>query len=624
MSIIYFDEFTTKYEGAHETQSFSKSKFSVQYQEQDPILLYGGNDNFITLALAMGWDLGGTRDGTSGAPYLISGYNITSTEGQQGCLIAIRDTDLYFEISGNYLNGIDPNEIYNDGIQFINLKNGIIRNNIICNSRNGITIGNSDSCIISNNTIFDIPEAGISLEGSGSNIITDNNLENCGLSVSGSTIEHYQQTEVRNNSLNGKSIIYMQHQSEVTVPAGAGQVILIDCSNITVTGQNLSFGSIGLLTAFSSDLSVKNNFISNTSGSGILFKNSNYNFVSNNSIHPFYEAHGIKLESSHDNIISNNDITNGTYFGSSLGIFLTGSNNLLFNNTIKYFMMGISVSSSNNSVINNTITHISHDGINLGSDNKAFYNTITYTGPYGSAGIKTDFDNNVVSYNTISNNFHDGINMDNAFNNTISNNFISNNSGNGISPDFTSHTFIRDNIIINNTENGIRVISRSDNTTILRNVIANNTLYGVSIENSGSPSDPPEFNFVSENHFMGNNLGGVSQAFDECPNNIFIYNYWEDWFAHSQNSDYDDYLDDPYPIEGASNNQDSYPLVSFPPSSTTTTTLPLSTTIDSSTSISTSDLTTSHINGFSLFIYLIIFVAAIISIKIEQRRSKFH
>jgi hypothetical protein len=64
---------------------------------------------------------------------------------------------------------------------------------------------------------------------------------------------------------------------------------------------------------------------------------------------------------------------------------------------------------------------------------------------------------------------------------------------------------------------------------------------------------------MSHNNFIKNNLGGISQVSDEGLNNIFVFNFWDEWT--SPDADADGFVDDPYGIDGG--DQDSYPLTSL-------------------------------------------------------------
>ncbi|MHA2249358.1 MAG: right-handed parallel beta-helix repeat-containing protein, partial [Candidatus Kariarchaeaceae archaeon] len=120
---------------------------SDPYQEHVPISIDGDSDFHFQ---AFGnWDLGYTRNGSASKPYVITGYNITSSTSN---LIDIRNTDVYFEISDNVLDGIDRSY---DGIYFNNTNNGMISNNKIFRADYGVRlIVSSSNNVILNNSIY--------------------------------------------------------------------------------------------------------------------------------------------------------------------------------------------------------------------------------------------------------------------------------------------------------------------------------------------------------------------------------------------------------------------------------------------------------------------------------------
>ncbi|MHA2092267.1 MAG: hypothetical protein ACW98K_15565 [Candidatus Kariarchaeaceae archaeon] len=71
----------------------------ASYTAHDPISI-NGNADFHSQAASEGWDLGGIRDGSAGKPYIIGGYTITNPAF---VAISIHNTDLYFEITNNFV-----------------------------------------------------------------------------------------------------------------------------------------------------------------------------------------------------------------------------------------------------------------------------------------------------------------------------------------------------------------------------------------------------------------------------------------------------------------------------------------------------------------------------------------
>ncbi|MFW9779503.1 MAG: right-handed parallel beta-helix repeat-containing protein, partial [Candidatus Heimdallarchaeota archaeon] len=90
----------------------------------------------------------------------------------------------------------------------------------------------------------------------------------------------------------------------------------------------------------------------------------------------------------------------------------------------------------------------------------------------------------------------------------------------------------------------------SSNLSIHNNQIFNNSGYGVSLIKAENVT-------VERNDFIDNNPNGTSQANDDGINNIFAYNYWNEWTEPDSNGD--GLVDLPYPIDGGANNQDLSP-----------------------------------------------------------------
>ncbi|MHA2247004.1 MAG: right-handed parallel beta-helix repeat-containing protein [Candidatus Hodarchaeales archaeon] len=158
--------------------------------------------------------------------------------------------------------------------------------------------------------------------------------------------------------------------------------------------------------------------------------------------------------------------------------------------------------------------------------------------------------NNTIHYCT------DGIYLESTGYITIFNNKISDNLGAGIWLNHGSHTnLLSSNVLFNNGANGIEFGGSGNNdNTIVNNTVQNNNAYGITISSNSND------NTIEQNNFI-DNLGDISQATDDGSNNVFAYNYWNDWT--SPDSDTDGIVDNPYPISGSANNKD-YFSVTYP------------------------------------------------------------
>ena len=96
--------------------------------------------------------------------------------------------------------------------------------------------------------------------------------------------------------------------------------------------------------------------------------------------------------------------------------------------------------------------------------------------------------------------------------------------------------------------------------SLTQNIVINSTTQGIRIE------EDAENNSIKFNDFLYNNKDRISQASDIGFNNLFIFNYWNDWISPDINAD--GVVDDPYSIDSSEDNYDYYPLVhSNPPQS---------------------------------------------------------
>ena len=117
----------------------------------------------------------------------------------------------------------------------------------------------------------------VELDSSSNNSMSGNSFVTSDLSVSDSYAN-----VVTDNLVNGKPLVYLEDASDCAV-GEAGEVILVDCSNVTVENLNLSNTTIGVELFGTSNATIsENNIKSNTYG--IEFESSNHNSVYGNNI----------------------------------------------------------------------------------------------------------------------------------------------------------------------------------------------------------------------------------------------------------------------------------------------------------------------------------------------------
>ena len=344
-----------------------------------------------------------------------AGYTISSEGNGIGIHMESRQNVVVKEFNiQNFGTGISFGFATNNPIMesepqpYILAKSNQIINNQITSYYWGITLENANATTISDNIITSTnSKYGVSLGNCNFTSFFNNKLYGGSLYIGISN-----QNLIIDNTIDGKPLTFLNQDSNKIID-GAGQVILQECSNITVTNVN---PSVDLRVAI--QLSDTNNSkIVNCSGRTTL-SNSNYNILSNNLLSGIgsigYDSQpAITLSASNFNLIFENQITKCEGEGISLtgsdlnhiynnvvadcdvGIWLLGSkNNSLYQNILENDSFGIRLAfemlanvspfSYNNSIFENTINSC-NQGIHLFSadENRVFRNSISNCTAYG-------------------------------------------------------------------------------------------------------------------------------------------------------------------------------------------------------------------------------------------------
>ncbi|MCK5038651.1 MAG: right-handed parallel beta-helix repeat-containing protein [Thermoplasmata archaeon] len=278
------------------------------------------------------------------------------------------------------------NALHNDhGIRLSRSSDNLVANNTLSsNIFTGIRVYSSSDVTIQNNTIVNDPTVterflGVESYNSNSLTITGNVMVKSGIFIRGMTVWEWNTHSIgTSNTVNGKPVHYWKDAVGGTVPAGAGQVILANCVNVVVTGQNTSDGSVGIQLGFSSDNTISDNEASSNSYAGIYARETTRNVFDNNTL-----------------------LSNGME-----GIYLLDAKmSMITNNTVNYNSRGIQLSgSSNNTVTDNTASLNEGSGILLASsrENSLVGNTVS-SNNYTGIVVHTS-ENNTFTRNTVSGN----------------------------------------------------------------------------------------------------------------------------------------------------------------------------------------------------------------------------
>ncbi len=196
-----------------------------------------------------------------------------------------KDTGIYFR-EGPEDNLIVDNELIDNplGISLLASGGNRLIGNSILGSEEGLELRHTVNTTLKNNTF---PDCSINIEG-------------------GFYKSHWDShTITSSNTVYGKPIYYLKDQNGGDVPPNAGEVILADCSNITVENQNISGKDNGILMGYSQNNTIADNVISNNSQVGIKGYHCRDNVFTGNDV---MKNHlGIHLSSSRDNRIYHNN-----------------------------------------------------------------------------------------------------------------------------------------------------------------------------------------------------------------------------------------------------------------------------------------------------------------------------
>jgi len=388
----------------------------------------------------------------------------------------------------------------------------------------------ADYCNISDNNCSN-NEYGIYLFNSRNNQLKSNIMVNNGIVIWGNSITNFMHEIDESNTVNEKPVYYWKNVEGDKIPEGGGQVILVNCTNISVERQNINFASVSIEVAFSSYITIENNNCSN-SWRGISLKYSNNSSIFNNNCsNNFY---GIYLDYSNNSSISNNKCCLNNWSG----IYLDYSNNnrISNNNCCSNKWDGIDLSSSNSNIISNNNCSNNERGILLSdSENNRIFNNSCSKNRDGIQFFSSN--SNIISNNNCSNNV-DGIYLKwCSSNNSISNNNCSNNAY-GIEFTDSNNNRISSNNYSNNAY-GIFLKESKNNIIYLNSFIKNS--YNV---------------YSRESTNVWNSTSKIIYTYEGTTYENYLGNYWDDYTG--SDADNDGIGDTLYTIDS---NKDNYPLM---------------------------------------------------------------
>ncbi len=298
---------------------------------------------------------------------------------------------------------------------------------------------------------------------------------------------------------------------------------------------------------------------------GVEISNSANGYVANNLIHNRYR--GLWLIDIDDVTITNNDFQDNLFHGIECAGYINGC--LISDNTItRNTGSGIRILTAVDSEISeNTVTNCGGTGIQVLNTATNCQITDNYVNEVTGLGIHLGTASSVeIMHNDLSNISGDGVYVLESYDIEIYNNSLINAGDDGMVLIDYNFGLIHNNSLVGSDGIGISVTS-GENSTFRFNQIEDSTDYGLKTAVNAECME------ITRNVFINNSV--AAQVYDEGENNIYIYNYYDDWV--SPDVDANQIVDVSYTIDGGAENEDPYPLAdpdAVPPvtGGTTTTT----------------------------------------------------
>lgn len=136
-----------------------------------------------------------------------------------------------------------------------NNRNRILNNSIYNTKHYGIFIEGSKNVTVGNNIIISTSRKGIKIYYSSNCMIYGNIIMGNGIFIEGRGMKYWNSHYIdTSNTINGKPVYYLKNLNGEVIPEGAGEIILVNCSNITIKNQNITNTNPGIEVGYSSHI----------------------------------------------------------------------------------------------------------------------------------------------------------------------------------------------------------------------------------------------------------------------------------------------------------------------------------------------------------------------------------
>jgi parallel beta-helix repeat protein len=277
------------------------------------------------------------------------------------------------DLEQSHRNRIANNTVSNTwlGIKLTASKyNNVTNNDASYNFQHGITTWGGDYNFIDGNTLSFNDWFGMNIGSSEWNTLRNNVMVGNGIRVGGGKLDYWNTHYIdQSNTVNGKPIHYWKNVTGGTIPLGAGQAIVANCTGVTVENQDVSNSSAGVQVGYSSNITITNIRASNNRLAIYLFLSPN-STISDNVMSNGWN--GINVAHTERVTISDNTVS-----GFEIGIGVSVSNDFsVVRNTVSYNEYGIyfwgwlDERNNNNSIHHNYIIHNTIQGFDQKDTNR--------------------------------------------------------------------------------------------------------------------------------------------------------------------------------------------------------------------------------------------------------------
>jgi len=220
----------------------------------DPIFINGNADFTANNGVTGGF-------GTAFDPYRIEGWDINASLGVG---LVIQNTDAHVRIRSVSLH---DGGLQGIGIRLYNVKNVVLEDVRLVRNREGIEASAVDGGLTIVNSYFEGNGNGILLWRTTGIIVRSNTFLGDGIAFIGNASAHYSSHDIVGNSVNGRPLVYYKHCSDVIIDAmTVGEVVVADCSRVTISRLLVSDTDVGIVLAFVDDAVLRQNTLTGRKG----------------------------------------------------------------------------------------------------------------------------------------------------------------------------------------------------------------------------------------------------------------------------------------------------------------------------------------------------------------------